>query len=352
MKPVRTHITNLHTGEKFIEDVFTSFGLHVISAGTIVTDQSLSLLFRHQIEYVEIETSAVVSEPAFPEPIGTKLEPHPLQGAYDKTVTQMKRMFDRAFHEGNIVPEELEQSYNPLVESIQQERDVVGLLLSLNSNDDYTYEHCIQVGMLTYYLAKWMNYSDEEAYLYGRAGFLHDIGKSKIHRTILQKPGKLTDEEYAEIKKHTEYGYEIIMKSLDDRVAAYAALQHHERANGKGYPFGITYEWVHPACKIVAVADIYSAMTSSRTYQRKRDLFIVLKELHDMSFSELDPNVTQTFIRRMIPNFIGKRAQLSDGRIGEIVMNHSTDFFRPLIHVDGEFVDLSKSTLEIQHTIL
>lgn len=342
---MRLHVTKLQAGDTLRQHVFAPNGLHIMAPGTLVTDVHINLLLRHQIEYVEIldarpnaATAGQLPEPAF-------------QAQYDKAVGQMKSMFDQAFQYGFVAPETIDQTYDPLVESMQLETDVVGLLLTLNSKDDYTYEHCIQVGMLSFYIAKWLGHTDEEAYDIGKAGFLHDIGKSKIHRTILLKPGRLTPEEYEEIKRHTEYGYEIIMNSLNDRTAAYAALQHHERANGKGYPFGITYDWVQPASKIVAVADIYSAMISSRVYREKQDLFVVLKEMHDLSFGELDPTITQTFIRRMIPNFIGKKAELSDGRIGEIVMNHSTDFFSPLINVGGEFIDLAKSTLEIRHTI-
>jgi len=344
---MRVHITKLKAGDTIRENVFTSGGLLVLTPGIVVSDVHISLLLRHQIEYIEIEER----QDELPVPKPAREEEHPLQAVYDKSVQEMRVLFDKAFREGFIAPNEVDQCYYPLMETVKQETDVVGLLLTIDSNDDYTYEHCIQVGMLSYYIAKWMNYSEEEAYAIGKAGFLHDIGKSKIHRTILQKPGRLTDEEYEEIKKHTEYGYEIVFNSLQDRAAAYAALQHHERADGSGYPFAITYEWVHPYSKIVAVADVYSAMISSRVYQEKQDLFVVLKELYDLSFKELDPSITQTFIRRMIPNFIGKFAVLSDGSIGEIVLNHTTELFQPLVRIRNDFVDLSRSPLEIEKIV-
>lgn len=83
---------------------------------------------------------------------------------------------------------------------------------------------------------------------------------------------------------------------------------------------------IHSYSLIVAVADVYSAMISKRVYQDKRDLLFVLKELHRMSFGQLDPKITQVFIRNMIPNFIGKTVSLSDGRVGTIVMTNPTDF--------------------------
>ncbi|XEC96428.1 HD-GYP domain-containing protein [Paenibacillus tarimensis] len=221
------------------------------------------------------------------------------------------------------------------------ERDVVSMLLLLNTKDDYTYQHSVQVGMLSYYIAKWLDYDEHTALRIGKAGFLHDIGKSKIDLNILNKPGKLTEEEFEQIKQHPLFGYEIINNSFRDDLIALAALQHHERMNGTGYPNGMSGERIHPAAKIVAVADIYSAMISTRVYREKRDLMFVLKELHRMSFHDMDPLTTHTFIRHMVPNFIGKTVELQSGAKGIIVMTNTSDFFRPLVRVNDKFVDLS-----------
>jgi putative nucleotidyltransferase with HDIG domain len=105
-----------------------------------------------------------------------------------------------------------------LVEHFKSERDVVSLLLELNSKDDYTYKHSVQVGMISYFIAKWLGKNDKDAYIIGKAGYLHDIGKSKIDSEILQKPSKLTDGEYDLIKKHTLFGYDIINNSMDNKI--------------------------------------------------------------------------------------------------------------------------------------
>ena len=112
--------------------------------------------------------------------------------------------------------------------------------------------------------------------------------------------------------------------------------------DGSGYPHGIRGDEISPIAKIVAVADVYSAMISTRVYQDKRDLLYVLRELYRMSFQELDPETTHTFIRHMIPNFIGKRVDMSSGQSGVIIMTHPTEFFRPLVQLDEEFIDLTE----------
>lgn len=159
---------------------------------------------------------------------------------------------------------------------------------------------------------------------------------------ILNKPGKLTPEEYEEIKLHTIYGYEIIQNSMNDPFTALVALQHHEREDGSGYPKQLTKTDIHPYAQIAAVADIYSAMTTHRVYQSKQELISVLREINSLSFGKLNGKPVQAFINHLMPNFIGKRVLLSTGDMGVIVMNNPLDVFRPLVQSEGKFLDLSR----------
>lgn len=129
---------------------------------------------------------------------------------------------------------------------------------------------------------------------------------------------------------------------MDDSYTALAALQHHEREDGSGYPSGLTKSDIHPYAQIAAVADIYSAMTSKRVYQSKQELISVLREINNLSFGKLNAKTVQAFIQHLMPNFIGKRVLLNTGDIGVIIMNNLVDIFRPLVKVDGMFVDLSR----------
>jgi HD-GYP domain-containing protein (c-di-GMP phosphodiesterase class II) len=152
------------------------------------------------------------------------------------------------------------------------------------------------------------------------------------------------------MKAHTTLGHSIITNSIPNaNDVSMVALHHHERLDGSGYPNGISGSEIHPMAKIVAVADVYSAMISSRVYQKKKDLLFVLREIHKLSFTQLDPTIVLTFIQRMSPNFIGKKLILRTGEIGTIIMNNPSDPFRPLIQVDDKFIDLSKDhSLEIE----
>ncbi|NBD26108.1 HD-GYP domain-containing protein [Paenibacillus glycinis] len=351
---MRIHVTELKAGDKLSHDTFNSYGLHVLSKGTDLFAREISKLFQHQIDYVDIDARPS-EEPAI-RTIESGLSPKWLptvEPIYQDAVSGCEQLFMEAFQNGKIVEDDVVHTFQPLVDNFRMERDVVSMLLLLNTKDDYTYQHSVQVGMLAYFLASWLDYSEEEAVKIGQAGFLHDIGKCQIQEAILNKPDKLSTDEFETIKKHTIFGHRIITDSFGASLAATVALEHHERIDGTGYPNRIAGSDMHPVSKIVAVADVYSAMISSRVYQKKRDLLFVLKELYRMSFSELDPETTHTFIRHMIPNFIGKQVELETGETGTIIMTHSSEFFRPLIRVEERFIDLTvERSLEVKHVFM
>lgn len=345
---MRVHVTDLKSGDLLQKDTFNGYGLHVLSKGTLLQSKEISKLFQHQIDYVDIE--ARPSEQlhrTLESTVNPKWLPT-VQPDYENAVKGFQNLFSKATSDGVINQDEVTAAFQPLIKNFQMERDVVSMLLLLNTTDDYTYQHSVQVGMLSYYLGTWLEYTNEEALQIGKAGFLHDIGKSKISDTILNKPAKLTDQEFEEVKKHTIYGHDIINESFEEPLLAISALQHHERNDGSGYPYGLEGDAIHPIAKIISVVDIYSAMISQRVYQNKRDLFSVLKELYRLSFMELDAHTAHTFIKHMIPNFIGKKALMESGETAVIIMTHPTEFFRPLIQIEDQFIDL---TLEREYEI-
>ena len=331
---MKVHVTDLREGDCLSNDIFNPNGLNVLSQGTILYSQDISKLYQHQIDYVDIEQRAA----EFAEPARAAAD---VNQVYQEATRQCEALFADARRAGAIDPLAVEAAFRPLADTVRQQRDVVSMLLQLGTKDDYTYQHSVQVGMLSYYLANWMGLDEQEALVAGRAGFLHDIGKCRIENAILNKPGKLTPAEFDEIKKHPQYGHDIIRQSFTEEELAIPALQHHERMDGSGYPFGLKGEAISQVSRIIAIADVYSAMISSRVYQQSRDLLYVLQELHMLSFGELDPHAVHCFIRHMIPNFIGKQVELTSGRTGVIVMTNANDFFRPLIQLDNGFLDLS-----------
>lgn len=338
---LKVHIMDLSPGDRLEADVFNNFGVLVLQKDKELTNDAIVKLMQHGIDYVDVFPQTAKAQTAT---VKQQIPEHVLkvQPFFDQAVDGFESIFLEALSNGTFDEEKIDQLLTPMMNELIAQKDVVSLLLLLNDSDNYTYNHSLQVGMLSYYIASWLGYPKEEAFAAGKAGYLIDIGKSLVPQEILHKPDKLTTEEFEEIKRHTTYGHDIILKSTGDELSALIALQHHEREDGSGYPKGLYSSEIHPYAKIAAVADVYSAMTSNRVYQSKQEFLTVLRELNSLSFGKLSPEPTQALIRHLLPNFIGKRVLLSSGEIGSIVMTNQTDFFRPLVQTDTRFVDLSK----------
>jgi len=145
------------------------------------------------------------------------------------------------------------------------------------------------------------------------------------------------------VKKHSKLGYEIVKKIpyIDKRVGL-AVLTHHEREDGSGYPLKLKGDNIHPFGKIIAIVDVFDAMTSNRVYRDKISPLTVLQYIKEDSFSKLDPEYCNIFITNMLDYYIGDEVILSNGKIGKIIKMNINDITSPLVKVDNTFYDLSK----------
>lgn len=334
---MRAHVSDLKHGDRLIADTFNNVGLHVLPKGTIVYGEEISILIRHHIEYVDIEPRSVALNN------DGMILAQGLNGNFDLAIQSYESIFLEALSKGSFTQSDVDHTLQPLLEKLDEQKDVVSLLLMLERGDQNTYNHSLQVGLLSYYIATWLGHSKAERYEISRAGYLHDIGKSQINPFILNHSGSLTTEEAEDLKRHTTYGYEIIMKSMNDEKTALVALQHHEFEDGSGYPNMLYKNDLHPYTLIVAVANTYVGMTSVRANQPKQGLITVLHKVRELGFGKLNGNAVQALISHLLPNFVGKTVQLSNGEQGTIIMNNPLDIFKPLVKVDdATFRDLSK----------
>ena len=155
-----------------------------------------------------------------------------------------------------------------LLNAITQSKEMLMILSDAYIYDEYLYHHSFQVTMYALATAKEMGYSYEDQRLIGIGAMLHDVGKLMIPSEILKKPGKLTDEEFEEMKLHTRYGFDILRNLHSvSLLVAHCAFQHHERLDGSGYPRGLKGQEIHPFAKIIGVADVFfSFHTFSRIF--------------------------------------------------------------------------------------
>ena len=156
-----------------------------------------------------------------------------------------------------------------LMKAISQNDAIAVDISALKVSDEYTFKHSVDVASIAMIMAKQCNMSDKSVYQIGLAGLLHDLGKSEIPNEILNKPGRLTDEEFAVIKKHPIYGYNLIKDKTElSPEILLGVLQHHEKINGKGYPMGVTDNKLTPFARLLSIADIYDALVTERPYKK------------------------------------------------------------------------------------
>ncbi|MGN0170112.1 MAG: HD-GYP domain-containing protein [Lachnospiraceae bacterium] len=230
-----------------------------------------------------------------------------------------------------------------LFDSMQETVDIYSILHTIRKADESTYTHSINVGILCRLMGQWMNYSREDIDILTLCGLLHDIGKIKIPKAILSKPGALSKEEYALIKRHSILGYEILKKlPLDHRIKR-AALMHHERCDASGYPLGLIQEDIDPFAVIVSIADVYDAMTSKRCYRDAICPFEVIATFEKEGFHKYNPTYVTTFLNHIVDSYMHNNVILNNGSSGQIVWKNKDQLARPTIYLPTrEFVDLSQ----------
>ncbi|KAI7265873.1 hypothetical protein KC345_g8373 [Hortaea werneckii] len=231
----------------------------------------------------------------------------------------------------------------PAIQEISRNPDIFALFSAVQGKDDYTYQHNVGVGVLSTLIGRWMGMNEADLSVLSTAAILHDVGKLKIPNEILNKPGKLTEEEFNLVKKHTIFGYEMLKETTgaNSRITL-AALQHHERNDGRGYPLGLKEEQIDSYSKIIAVADIFHAMSSQRPYHEPVPFHVIVDQMRRGSFGALDPHVVSVFLENIVKRTVGREVLLTDGRIGEIVYLNPHNIETPLIRIDDEYIDLSK----------
>ncbi|MDB5036845.1 MAG: metal dependent phosphohydrolase [Bacteriovoracaceae bacterium] len=173
-------------------------------------------------------------------------------------------------------------------------------MISLSSHDYYTYTHCVNVMTFTISLLNALGQKDKKVLEDAAIGaFLHDIGKAKVPLTVLNKPGPLTADEWKIMKKHPEYGMDLLGDKQVPERGKEIILQHHEKINGVGYPFGLRGNQIPLISQVVSICDAYDAMTTNRCYQRARSGFEAFRIItHEMK-GHFSPRLVETFIELM-----------------------------------------------------
>ncbi|WP_053956278.1 HD-GYP domain-containing protein [Inediibacterium massiliense] len=234
-----------------------------------------------------------------------------------------------------------------LLDDLLGNRDILLNLSDIKTADEYTFAHSVNVCVLSLITGIAMGYNRERLEKLGVGAILHDIGKVWIPKEILNKPAKLTEEEYKRIKTHSKLGYDMIKRyDYISSLSAIVVLTHHERYDGKGYPLGKKGEEIHEFARIVSIADVYDALTSDRVYKKKMFPHEAVEYLVSMGGHQFDYEIVKKFIAHVAVYPLGTMVVLSTGEKGIVIKVDHTYPNRPTIRcmygVDGEKYDIFK----------
>ncbi len=217
------------------------------------------------------------------------------------------------------------------------------MLHNLGSINNTTYAHCMNVAIISRMIGMWTNFSKEDLDILTLGGLLHDIGKCIIPDSIISKPARLTPSEFEEIKNHPRFGYEILKNQNVPTSVKNIALNHHERCDGKGYPKGLKSEEIDDYSVIIAIADVYDAMTANRSYRSGLCPFEVIATFEREGLNKYKPQYIMSFLERIANTYINNGVLLSNGDIGTIVLINKQHLTRPIVQLDNRrFVNLEK----------
>ncbi|MGL6174731.1 MAG: HD-GYP domain-containing protein [Cellulosilyticaceae bacterium] len=273
--------------------------------------------------------------------------------AYEENNKKVQDILEEVGEGKGIDQDSLKEVKDTFFEKLNNNSTIMGCVSKVKGVDEYTYVHCMNVGMLSVIIGKWMKLGEKELQSLFLAGVLHDVGKYKIDIDLLNKKEELAIEERELLQRHVIYSYQITkeLKELNNEVLS-GILYHHERLDGSGYPGGLKGNQIGLFSRIIAIADTYDAMISERAYKPKSTPFEVMEKMTQEGFGKLDMEILMLFLKNISSYYIGVKVVLNTGEVGEVVFIHPQCVHRPIVQVDNKYVDLnSRSQIKIVNMV-
>lgn len=346
----RVNTSSLIPGMVTAEDVYNYSNNLILPKGLILTDKTITKLEFYSIINVKVEDEVIkpreaqtAEDTSYSERLKRTPEFQNFQKNFNNETNHFKSVITE-FIENNIEldAEDLLQHALTLLSSDNKYVNVFDMLHNMRQMDDVTYVHCMNVGLISNIFAHWLRMSKEEIRIATISGLLHDIGKIKVPDEILRKPGRLTTWELNIVKTHPREAYKLIENTSLSIHIKNAALMHHERCDGSGYPLGLTSSKIDPFAKIVAIADVYDAMTCARVYRGPLCPFKVIEMFETEGFQKYDSKFVLTFLEHIVDTYLMQSVRLSNGEIGQVVYINPHKLSKPTVRVGSNYINLSQ----------
>lgn len=359
MKRLRT--SDLVPGMITAEDVYNFNNQLILPKGLILNDKSITKLAFYSIMQVRVEepaaelavesteessasaTDALTShELTYSERMQKSVDFIIFRQEFNDNVIRFRSAINDMIEKGSPLDIDrlLDQTLS-ILHMVETVPNVFSMLHSMRDSDDATYVHCVNVAVICNIFARWLRLDSEEIRLATMSGLLHDIGKTQIPEAIVKKPGKLTDQERNIMNMHPQEGHRILQNSNIPPAVMNAVLMHHERCDGSGYPFGINTNKIGTFARIVAIADVYDAMTSARVYRGSLCPFKAIALFESEGLQKYDTRFIMTFLENVVNTYLLNTVRLNNGVTGKVVYIHRDKLSAPTIQTDHGFLDLS-----------
>lgn len=306
----------------------------------------------HYEQKTNTHSKSSVAEPSYSQKVKKSSEFQQFQLNFTFGANDLKAIFDSIIAGQPLDTKDMLNRVLSLIKPNQTTLEFFDMLHNLRSINDSIYAHCLNVGLIARMIGIWLKLPNDVIERLTITGLLHDIGKTRIPPDILNKEDALTDEEYAIIHKHPQFGYDILKNQNLDPHILNAVLMHHERCDGSGYPNKLSGDQIDNYAIIIAIADVYDAMTAARVYRAPLCPFEVIAEFEKEGLQKYKPKYILTFLEHIATTYQNNRVILSNGEKAKIVFLNQQVYSKPLVQLDdGSCIDLNQSNLYIKAII-
>ncbi len=326
----------LYCGEGMLESIATIEGIHDSGYTEALIDLDRSdkhwqLVYGGSDE--EILTKLLSDAPhlaALKPTVGLEEELPRAEHLYSRALDTARRVMADFRGSGTVDIASGSLAVKGIVESVTRNSNALLALSKLRRKDDYTFSHCINVATVAVLFTRSLGYDETVLRTVGLAGFFHDLGKMGVPLEILNSPRRLTPEEFAVMREHPRIGHEHL-KNIPDlsELVVRGALEHHERVNGTGYPFGRKGDEISLTGKILAVVDVYDALSSRRVYKEAMSPHTTLGLLYGMRGEDFMPELVDRFIQCIGIYPAGSLVKLSNGYLAVVAQIDPENPLRP-----------------------
>lgn len=336
-------LKNISPGFTLANDLYGCEGKLLLRKGTCLTSRKITVLELHT-DNILIPIESTVSIEDSKKKIHTDIS---------KKIT---KVIDHLLLKTNeqLFEKEIEKLISDVVKNILMQEDVVVTLSNIQFVDDYTYNHSINVMLNAIILAKKLKLKRDKIEEVAISALLHDIGKLLIPKDIIEKPGKLSEDEYRLVKTHPYLGYSFLKENYNFKEDILLGVRdHHETIDGTGYCDGRDGSDIHLYAKLISVVDVYDALISDRPYRLAMNPSEVLEYMYGSSGHKFEYKIVKAFLESIVFFNVGDKVKLSNGLVGEIVQIKLPVSHRPIIKFgDGSIIDLLKNTTLVIERVL